>query len=328
MNKISNARHTTDQAISHRTMRSRFGTAFVAGCLALSMCPAIALAAPNEAGGMQDGQGQMGNPPSAMQFDNQDGQQTPAFGGMPFDGQAPSGQAPSDMGQAPSGQQGNAPDMGQAPNNGQQGNAPDMGQTPNDGQQQPGQASSDEAMSGQNPFGMQGPSDMGPRADATDNQVRQILAEKYGITMPAFGENGAFQPNDPADAPELPEGAINVQAVIDTARDILREYQGEDLSAKIGNADFVAALKAFALSSTAQRMEMFASNERPTMENPSDLPSDEAPNSDKVGTMPSKAVSNDLMSSIIDLITEVFGYVNGTVGAVTDAATVTTTTTA
>ena len=313
MKKISSAQHTTDQTISHRTMRSRFGTAFVAGCLALSMCPAIALAAPGEAGGMQDGQSQMGNPPSAMQFDNQDGQQAPAFDGMPFDGQAPSGQAPSDMGQAPSDQQGNAPNMGQAPNN---------------GQQQPGQVPSSEAMSGQNPFGMQSPSDMGPRADATDNQVRQILAEKYGITMPAFGENGTFQPGDPADAPELPEGAINVQAVIDTARDILREYQGEDLSAKIDDADFVAALKAFALSSTAQRMEMFANNERPTMENPSDLPSDEAPASDKVGTTPNKAVSNDLMSSIIDLITDVFGYVNGTADVVADATTGTIATTA
>ena len=320
MKKISSAQHTTDQAISHRTMRSRFGAAFVAGCLALSMCPAIALAAPGEAGGMQDGQGQIGNPPSAMQFDNQDGQQGSAFGSMPFGDQAPSGQALFDMGQAPS-------DMGQAPSD-QQGNTPDMGQAPNNGQQQPGQAPSDEAMSGQDPFGMQGPSDMGPRADATDNQVRQILTEKYGITMPAFGENGTFQPGDPADAPELPEGAINVQAVIDTARDILREYQEEDLSAKIGDADFVAALKAFALSSTAQRMEMFANNERPTMENPSDLPNDEAPASDKAGTMHGKAVSDDLMSSIIDLIAEVFGYVNGTAGAVADAATSTTNTTA
>ena len=308
MKKISSAQHTTDQTISHRTMRSRFGTAFVAGCLALSMCPAIALAAPGEAGGMQDGQSQMGNPPSAMQFDNQDGQQAPAFGGMQLDEQAPNGQAPADMGQIPDDQQGQAPDMGQMPGGDQQ----QTGQMP----------------SGQAPFDMQGPSGMEPRTDAMDNQVRQILADKYGIATNAFGGNGAFQPGDPADAPELPEGAVNVQAVIDTARDILREYRDEDLASKIGDADFVAALKAYALSSTAQRMEMFANQARPTMENPSDLPSDEAPASDKVGTTPNKAVSNDLMSSIIDLITDVFGYVNGTADVVADATTGTIATTA
>lgn len=317
MNRISNAQHTNSQAISHRSLRSRFGTAFVAGCLALSVCPAVALAAPGDANGMQNGPDQMGNPPAAMQFDGQNAQQGPAFGGMQLDGQAPNGQAPADMGQIPDGQQGQAPDMGQAPD-GQQGQAPDMGQMPGGDQQQTGQMPS-----GQAPFDMQGPSGMEPRTDAMDNQVRQILADKYGIATNAFGGNGAFQPGDPTDAPELPDGAANVQAVIDTARDILREYRDEDLASKIGDADFVAALKAYALSSTAQRMEMFANQARPTMENPADLPSDEAAAPGQDGTAPGATVSDDLMSAIIDLITDVFGYVNGAADAVagaTDAA--------
>ncbi len=325
--------HTDEQTISHLNLRSRFGAAFLAGCLALSVCPTLAFAA-TSANGAEQGNVN-GNPPAAMQFDAgtvNDLQQGPQ------QGQAPSGftqgEAP-EMGQAPEGMPGGeAPDFSQAPEGAPEGEAPDFqmqnGQAPN---MQAGELPSGELPSGQAPD-MQAPNGNEPRTDAMSEQVKQILAETYGITLPAFGESeptGDFQPGNmgaPDEAPELPDGIVNVQQVIDTARDILREYSATDLQDKIGDADFVAALKAYALSATEQRLAMFASNERPTMEAPSDLPSDQAaaptdapdgaapgeavdgaPEGTPNGTAPGDAVDGTLMSQIISLIMDVFGYV-------------------
>ena len=349
MKKFTDAR-TDEQPISHLNLRSRLGSAFVAGCLALSVCPTLAFAATNTNGSAQDA----GNPPAAMQFDanNANGpqqgmQQGPQFGQFNQapsdftqnqapemqDWETPNGEAMGDQapeaGQMPNGE---APDMSQAPNMDQasgMNGAPDMNQTPD---MQNGQAPNGMAFDGQAPNGNQ------PRTDAMSEQVRQILSETYGITLPTIGENGqpdgANQPNgdfqpgnmgNPGEAPELPEGATNVQQVIDTARDILREYSATDLQDKIGDADFVAALQAYALSATEQRLAMFASNERPTMENPSDLPSDQAAPATEgapSGEAPSAgafnpndaesgdAIDGVLMSQIISLIMDVFGYVS------------------
>lgn len=305
MSKISKAQHAGEQRISHHNLRSRVGTAFVASCLALSVCPAIAFAAPGTQGAPQDG-AMNGNPPAAMQFDGENG-------GMPLQGESPDGQPghDSEMPGAPSGnmQQGQMPDM---PDN--QGQAPDnQAETPSN---MPQNQLSPNGQPDQRPSGNQ------PQPDGFDQQVRQILSETFGVALPDFGNGSepSFKPGDPADAPELPEGAVNVQQVIDTMRDVLHEYNGEDLAAKIGDEDFTAALKAFAISATEQRLAMFANNERPNMENPSDLPSPEAAapaDFDAVGSnasaaaAPDTAIDNSLMSTIIGLIMDAFGYIAG-----------------
>lgn len=331
MSKISNAKHADVQPISHRSLPSRFGSAFVAGCLALSVCPAIAFAAPGGQDAMIDN-GMNGNAPAAMQVEGefpsapQPGQlpegmtgQTPgmqnaqdfAFQGMPDqapamqgDGNRPQGasdQSPVTQAEMPESmhqdQARNAQDSdAQLPNNPPDSNSDlPQGQMPNG---QPGQAPENNQL----------------RNDDFDKQVRDILSDKYGIGLPSpegqEGNGAASQIGDPANAPELPEGAVNVQQVIDTSRDVLDKYRGEDLSAKLNDAEFAAALKAFALSSNEQRLAMFASSERPNMENPSDLPSPDAQDqAGNTGEAPAKLVDGTILQSVMNLVMETFGYI-------------------
>ena len=243
-------------APSHLNPRRRAAAAFAAGCLALTLCPAAAFAAPSGPGGAPQG----GMPPAMQQDAAMPSGQAPD--GQAPDGQAPAGQAPD--GQAPDGQAPEGQPMEQAPD----GQAP-MGQAP-DGQAD-GQAS-DGQPSGQAPDDLNGdwqsiPGDQ-PRSDALDDQIRQELTDSYGIqterpaaVAKATGQNG--QPGSPEDAPEIPEGETNVQQVIDAIRDVLRQYSSEDLASKLSDADFVAEVQAYAKSATASRLAAFASGQKP-----------------------------------------------------------------
>ena len=290
--------------ISHLDLKPRFGAALVAGCLALSLAPCAAFAAPMEDGGFQQG-----GAPAAMQEGSQSGGEMP--GGAPM-GQTQGGA----MGQEPGGQQAPSDDFGpQTPSEpiasngfGEQqpsGDAP-AGQAP-DGQMTPGQqAPSDELPSGQAPNGQTAPNGQAPlaqmpdqqngetswqqvpgnptgdqpRTDATDDQVRQALADSYGIeTSMPNGQAGdaAATPGAPGEAPDLPEGAVNVQQIIDAMRDVLRFFSGDDLASRIGDADFAAELQAYAKSATEQRLAAFASGDAPAMQNaPANTPADNA----------------------------------------------------
>lgn len=340
MSKITTAQHALhddDCKIDHLNLRRRFGSAFVAGCLALTVCPALAFAAPAGQGDQANMPGDLnGNPPAAMQVE-QGGQ-----GAAPDNasGNAPFGMQFGDGGM-------NAPQQGEAPANEFQqdqafGGAPQQGQAP-DGAEMPQQGWE---------------TGTAPRTDEVDDQIRSILGDQYGVDAAGpMGElpngqlpNGIMpegqSPDDanmsgmtgmPGEAPELPDGAVNVQQVIDTARDILREYSATDLNAKIADADFVAALQQFAKSATEQRVAMFAGNERPNMEAPSDLPAPVdgeavaagapngeptaagaagAPNGEasasgasSAAAAPGENVDDTVMHSIIALIMDVFGYV-------------------
>lgn len=323
----------TQQEAPHKNLRRRMGVAFVSGCLALSMCPALAMAQPGGADGAfnpsdqpMEQTEQMGQPPAAPEgdvqmpqgdFDGSSAQQPPAM-----DGSQSANQAPQAPGQTSTDNANGMPQQpGQAPEgDGNQGQQPNEAPADNGGQpnQQPGQ--DNQAPQGQPgdqaPQGQPGQ----PRTDELDAKVLGIL-ESYGIELPSAPNadqqaNGDQAPGNPGEAPELPEGAVNVQQVIDTMRDILHEYSVNDLETNMSDETFVTTLKAYAQTATAQRLAMFASQERPNMETPSDLPAegDQAPEGAPEGTpeasAPGEGASDALLSQICSLIMDVFGYVS------------------
>lgn len=208
----------------HKTLRARATAALATGCLALSLSPAVALAAPGDQAG-QDGPQQGGNPPAAQQQALQGDWQ-------------------------PQGDQVNQGASQQPPSDGQQ---PAAGQQPADGAQAEG--------------GPQGGS-------AVDDQVRQILSGQYGInaTLPegmAAGGPGAQPASGQQTAsaigvPEIPEGEVNVQAVIDTVRDVLRQH-GEATfeAADYSDESFLATLAEYVQAAVGQRETLFASGAFP-----------------------------------------------------------------
>ena len=277
--------HSKDgQALPTASLRSRVGAMLAAGCLTLSLCPVVALAAPPD----QNGAPQGGNPP-AMQQGAPEGQAP--------EGQAPGGEAPE--GQAPDGQQPPAGEMpdGQAP----EGQAPD-GQTP-DGQ----------APDGQVPDGQQPP--MGqPKDDALGDQVRQALTNDYGIeiSLPDDaqkpGEDGEdSQQGKPEAAPELPEGAVNIQQVIDSVRDIFLKYGSAALSSQISDSDFASEVKDYAVSANEKRLADFASN---AAASEGAAPSGSQPSNGQPSALPEdlSSVDSTLMKQAIALVMDAFGY--------------------
>ena len=347
----------------HKTLRGRATAALAAGCLALSLFPGIALAAPADDQASQQG----GNPPAMQQgpgsmafsdasFGDMAGGGMMPGGQMPDgqmpDGQAPDGQAPE--GQAPTGQapEGQAPD-GQAP----EGQAPD-GQAPT-GQAPEGQAPSGQAPTGQAPEGQApagAPNGNGPRSDALDDAVRTTLTKDYGVeaSTPADAAAGQQQgaPGEapegtptgqapegtsegaptgqapegaPGAAPELPEGAVNVQQIIDSVRDIFRSYSVSDLeSADLTDESFAANLADYVLKAAEERLQMFASGEKPSdMQPPAgeaptgqasegQAPTGEAPTGEApTGQSPAalgKDASEALIANLTAFVMGVFGY--------------------
>ena len=302
-------------ALSHNNLRMRAGAALAAGCLALSLCPALAFAAPT---GQQDAA--QGNPP-AMQQDGGKDMQAPDgfdFGDKTStDQQAPDGQAPS-QGQAPDGQ---APD-GQAPSQGQ---APD-GQTPPQGQAPDGQAPDGQAPDGQQLPQGQAPDGQRPSVnapgndDALGNQVRQSLADEYGIetALPnadAGNQAGQGAPQGkPSEAPELPEGAVNVQQIIDSLRDVISKFGSSVLSEKLSDDSFATEVKDYAVSANDQRLADFAKQtaqpgadaqgegQAPAGEQPSS--GEQPPALDEQNT----TVDSTVMNQIIAWLMEAFGF--------------------
>lgn len=324
----------------HKNLRKRFGAAFVSGCLALTMCPALALAQPGDAFD------QNGAPDQAMQAQGQQfgfgGDQQ--FGdpgafqqaGMPFDGQEPGqgGQEPGQdgMAQPPAQDNGDQGQRAEAPSNGN-GQAPDA----NGEGQQPDAGLPESAPSGE--FGQMSdaPFDLGGfqmRSDAIDGQIRQLLADAFGISAfmqdqapedvgmqgqapegvnsDEFGGSGDMRmPGNKEEAPEIPEGEVNVQQVIDAARDILREYGSEDLEARLADPEFASTLQSYAKVTTEQRLADFANNVRPTMENPADLPAPEGDGDEPSLPLEEEAeaqAGDSVLSQIVKLVLDVFGY--------------------
>lgn len=304
----------------HKNLRKRVGTAFVSGCLALSLFPALALAQPGDSddsfnvGDQPMGQMEQAGQPSAMPEGDMQMPQGDfgSFGDLGgFDMQQPP-TAPED--QTPGqGQDGNANSMSQQP--GREGSQSQQAQPPADGNDwQSDQQPSQDGQMGQrtNQPGQPGQA----RTDALDAKVKSIL-ESHGVTLPAT-PGDAQQPGDQkafaatGEAPELPEGEVNVQQVIDTMRDILREYSISDLEANISDENFVSTLKAYAQTATAQRLAMFESSMRPSMEEPCDLPSEgERPSETApANDAPGENAGDSLLSQICEIIMDVFGYVS------------------
>ena len=277
--KTTNTRHAaTEEQPLHRTLKARAAAALTAGCLAVSLCPAAAaFATPGNSADAAPG----GNPPAMQQtFDNN--QQAPsgqpgAGNQMPGgDEQAPGGQAPSGNQQAPGGQGGQGGPGGQ------------------------------------------------PANDGVDDQVRTILSEDYDVNAQLPDQSGQpGQPGDnagqppagnagaPTEAPELPEGAVNVQAVIDSVRDVVGHYGSDALeAADFSNEDFAAEMKAFVKSSFGQRMEMFA-NGKPgdAASQPSTGDSAQPADGQTPPAAPSgNQMSSSIVSSIISLVYSALGY--------------------
>jgi len=393
----------TEQATPlHLTLKSRATAAITAGCLALSMCPMVALAAPNA-----DASQQGGRAPIEQQMPNEDqgfnGQQSPNGHGMangqrpsdeqlpgawqPAGGQQPAGEQPSGeqpageqqpgsdgwqmpggdqapMGQpeggddgfasgqvpaddqqfsdgefgsgenAPSGIPGNQqPSDGVAPEGGQ---VPSDGQQPADGQQQPGDWQMPARDDQNQPAGAQGPREGQPAGDsAADAQVRDILADKYGVStqMPekgdavegADGTDGGMQRGKDQflrvdDIPAVPEGEANVQQVIDTTRDIVREYGADALGkADFSDESFTTELADFANKSVDQRSEMFSSDAKPSdMTSPADEAKPGATtdangaaneSGQSASAKPSSEnVSSSILDQIIEFLAGLFGF--------------------
>ena len=242
-------------AVNHRSFRSRALAAATSGCLALSMCPALAMAAQPEQGGPQQGE-----PPAAMQQAPEGWQagEAASFGeapdGQPGQGQAPQGQAPD--GQAPQGQM---PQGQPASEQDPQGQMSD-GQAPLGDMQKP-------AADSQMPEnGMPG-----NRNDAVDQKVQQILSEQFGVklSLDKIAKDGNDKPIDADKAAiELPEGEINVQQVIDSIRDLLRTYTVDELeSADFTDASFTEKLTESVSKSNEERLARFASETKPDQAN-------------------------------------------------------------
>lgn len=315
--KINAAKHVTasyEQAPDHRSLRSRAGSAVVAGCLALSMCPAIALAAqPAQDAFQQSGQPAMAQQGPEMQ---QQGGTPDQQMGIPMEmnqDQATAGDAVEPAGVEQGGTFQPA-DM-------EQGSAPQFADMEQGG------------MSGQFP-GMQQSSEM-------DNQIRQLIMEEYGFGGQAdapqdgtaqgegFGQMPEMAFGNPEEAPEIPDGEPNIQAIIDSTRDIMLKYKDADLdSLDFSDEAFRAELESFVKESTAQRLEMFAADERPsaavssdaatrqgsTFEAPSDLPApEEGEGAPEAPANPGSSIENagsTFASSVVDFLMSMFGVVS------------------
>ena len=291
----------------HMTLRSRATAAIASGCLALAIFPGVAMAAPADGQGPQ----QNGNPPAMQTGFSDESFGMMAGGGQMLDGQMPGGEAPD--GQMPGGQ---APD-GQAPSGQMPSGGAPSGQMPGDqapeaqapeGQMPDGQAPEGQSSNGQPLAGSQ-------RDDPMDDQVRQALSDGYGIetNAPFGGQSG--QPGDPADAPEIPEGQANVQQIIDSMRDVFRAFGVDKLeSADLTDEEFANQLASFVTKSNEERMQMFASGQRP-----SDMPQEiEAPDgatqpeqtADGHSAAPAsgQAASDELIQNLVSFVMGVFGY--------------------
>ena len=132
-------RETEQEAPLHLMLKSRATAALAAGCLALSMCPALAYAAPNADASQEEGRTSIERqmPNGGQESDGQHSSDGRMAGSqMPSDRQMPTGEQPSD-GQRPADEQ----QFGKQPADGQQpsfesGQMPDTGQAPS-GDQQP-----------------------------------------------------------------------------------------------------------------------------------------------------------------------------------------------
>ena len=211
-------------------------------------------------------------------------------------------------------------------------NAPmgDRGQAPTDGQQPP-------AFENGPRGGMAGD-------DVFAGEIRDILMDGYGVTAPSdadapaapsSGEEGAMPQGGPAgnpgdfaqgapmvgEAPELPEGAVNVQAVIDSARDAVQEYGADTLkSADFTDGDFLSGLIDYVKTATEQREAAFAEGAAPSFGAPAnngEAPSDEALSSeapeagDQAQQAPDAApqsLGSSVLKNLIDAIANALGF--------------------
>ena len=272
--KITHAKHVSDAPVE--APRLSLKNRALAGLTTGCLLLAMAPASAMAAPIDQADPQQGGNPP-AMQQAPEGGQQAP-------NGQMPSGQAPS----------GEAPD-GQAPSGGWQ--MPN-GQLP-DGQGQNG----------------------GPQPNSEfDDQVREIISTLYGIetALPNVGGEtpGApsGKPGEAGEIPEIPEGQFNIQAVIDSVRDVLRDMGAKSLeSADFDDEEFRAQLTDAVQTATEQRQAMFEKGEPSgTTPQPGDEPPaglshdtvtpDDLPSSDGNGAIVGQQPTAELLQKLVDFV--------------------------
>ena len=294
---------------NHKNLRSRAAAGIVAGCLALSVCPAIALAAPPEQDAPQgvevtmqqpmDGQVEdFGNGrPSDEGFSNQGDSfwgEGPAQGG-------PSGDFTNDQGfngempdEQPSFEQDEAFGMPPENNSGEPaGNQPgeQWGETAFSHDQQAGAPQNGQPMQNQQPGGPMGgqPGTMMaptsgnmPMDNPMDLQISQFIKEKFGIDLEdgmgnATSDN-AQKPGEQStngQVPELPEGSVNVQQIIDSVHDLMLKYDIQMLEdADLDDSEFMNELSEYITKANEERLQQFASGEKPGQNGPTDQTSE------------------------------------------------------
>ena len=274
---------------THKNLGRNAASAIISGCLALSLCPAIAFAAPG------------GEPPAMMQ---DSGYQDGSFNqGMP-PAQSQNG-GPSQSIGSPSDQNGGGQPTGQG-NGAPQGQAPDMQQPANgtpDGQQPAQQPDSVGAPAGQpGGNGMQG-----GRNDQVSDQVRSTLSESYGVSTAQPAQDQAPNGSKPSEEPPtLLDGEINVQQIIDSVRDMMRHYGLDALqSADFSDSQFNADATEYVTQANATRFTQDQNQQAPA-----DLQDDTTPieKPDEGDAAPTDtAADKSLIDKLVAFVMGIFG---------------------
>ena len=326
---IGNHEHETAPSQPlHLSLGSRAMAALTAGCLALSLCPALAFAAPSgEEAGQQGGNApieQQG--PSGKQGPSN---QMPNDNGSPNGGSLPAGNRPHfEEGQSESSNPPGQPAEGQWADAGSQAPA-DNAQPPRDDASQNGEPQAPEGENEGQPDYRDRPMERPEGSSDMDDQVREILAENYGMTANppapegmadpvgagdnanAEGDAGAAAgnrrqpPELSGNAPEIPEGEPNVQEIIDTTRDIVREYGADALAeADFDDQAFLTKLAEYANSAIEQRMEMFKKGIAPHSNAESAPAEDAQPIS---GAPSNETASATVLEKVVSFLASLFG---------------------
>ena len=317
-----NAQHAKS---SQTEFGRKVGTGLVAGCLALSMLPAVAFAAPGQGGG--PGQGSNGQQPAQMsqewqapQGDEQFGGEQPFNGGRQFGGDqfAGDGQFESDGQQSGQfGQPGGDSQDGFASRGGRGGfqRGGQDGQELGNGQQLPSTDGSDDFQGrpdGQ-PAGERDEAGAGMRGDSELDA--RIIAAIPDDDVRARAEAG--NPDAKNLRPAIPEGEVNVQQIIDAIRQALLEAGQFSSSApsqasqRMGDRQFAQAPNDIAAPSdsvaSTDGSSALAENADASAPSAGDVQQAQRPGGDQVAPTGDDTSGLALFQKIVETIKSAFG---------------------
>ena len=121
-----------------------------------------------------------------------------------------------------------------------------------------------------------------PMDNPMDLQISQFIKEKFGIDLEDGMRNeasdNAQKPGEQStdgQVPELPEGSVNVQQIIDSVHDLMLKYDIQTLEdADLDDSEFMNELSEYITKANEERLQQFASGEKPGHNGPTDQTSE------------------------------------------------------